>query len=541
MTIAKQVIAFVVFAVMVMAGTMTFSIVQGVRQQEKLVYIGSHIIPAMRALGDVSVQVGEYRRLLTSFNRVAGTPEEKTLHVVPDMDETARKIEVAFDAYTRVASEAEDKRLLAVDRDLWSKYFTAARDSIPLGQQHQLEALEAKRKEIRTTGANYLNAMREHVSYMVARQAAVQRDAEDSQQVAIVSLEVAAALAGIVLALFGWQLYARIVRPLKSLNELMVAVTRERDLQLRGQETGPAEVLGTVRAFNQLLDGFHDDFIQLRATSQQVFQSSSQLADASARVAESAQTQSQSASSMAAATEQLTVSINHVASRAQDSRDESQKSGELAIAGVEVIKSTVHEINGVEQEANGAAGRMQELEARAGRVDTVVGVIRDLADQTNLLALNAAIEAARAGEQGRGFAVVADEVRKLAERTAKATTEIGDIVSGIRSGAESAADSIRTTVARVQQGVAQTLNAQETVDSIHSHARSAVTIVAEISAALAEQSNAANSIAEQVEQVARMAEESNHVAEQTHGSAGDLRRMAQEMSEIVARYRIAGA
>ncbi|WP_051229232.1 methyl-accepting chemotaxis protein [Paludibacterium yongneupense] len=539
MSIAKQLVAFVVFAVLVLFASLAISIVQGVRQQEKLVYIGNNIIPAMRELGNVSIQVGEYRRLITSFNRVAGTPEEKTLHVVPDMEATARKIDAAFDAYTALAQEPEDKRLLAVERGLWNQFFAAAQASIPFAQAHQLVELEAKRQETRVAGAAYLKAMRAHVDYTVARQRAVQRDAESSQQAAILGLEISAVVAGALLIAFGWLLYQRAVKPLLALQSLIVDVTRERDLERRGVEKGPWEIATTVRAFNQLLDGLRDDFVMLRTTSMEVFQSSSSLAEASSRVADGAETQSESASSMAAATEQLTVSINHVAERARDTRSEAQKSGELALAGVEVIKATVHDIDGVESEANTAARHMQELEHRAASVDTVVGVIRGLADQTNLLALNAAIEAARAGENGRGFAVVADEVRKLAERTAKATGEIGDIVTGIREGAEAAAGGIRQTVERVQQGVERTQGAQETVNSIHHHAGIAVGMVEEISAALAEQSNAANAIAERVEQVAHGAEESAHAAEQTRVSAGDLHQMAQRMRQIVDRYRFA--
>jgi methyl-accepting chemotaxis protein len=343
-----------------------------------------------------------------------------------------------------------------------------------------------------------------------------------------------------LLVVFGWMFYRGAVGPLRGLNQLIATVTRDRDLELRGNEGGPVEIAGTIHAFNQLMDGMHQDFVQLRATSDDVLKSSSQLAEASSHVADSANQQSASASSMAAATEQLTVSINHVASRAHDSHQESQKSGELAQQGLKVIQETSQQITGVEHEANQASQQMQALETRAASVDTVVGVIRDLADQTNLLALNAAIEAARAGETGRGFAVVADEVRKLAERTAKATQDIGQIVSGIRGGAESAAEGIRTTVGRVQQGVSQTRVACDTISDIQQHAGQAMKMVEEISMALSEQGNAANAIATQVEQVARMAEVSQSSADRTHAEAEGLQELAKRMRGIVGRYRLAG-
>jgi len=399
--------------------------------------------------------------------------------------------------------------------------------------------LEVQRKITRVAGAAYLKARDAHVKFILERQRLTQQAAEDLQRSTISMLSVIAVCGGLLLIVFGWLFYRGAVGPLRSLNGLIASVTRERDLELRGNESGPVEVAGTIRAFNQLMDGMHQDFVQLRATSDQVLKSSSSLTETSSHVADSANQQSASASSIAAATEQLTVSINHVASRAHDTHQESQKSGELAQQGLSVVQATSQEITGVATEANQASALMQTLETRAASVDTVVGVIRDLADQTNLLALNAAIEAARAGETGRGFAVVADEVRKLAERTAKATQDIGQIVSGIRGGAEQAAEGIRSTVGRVQQGVSQTQAACDTISDIQQHAGLAMQMVEEISLALSEQSNAANAIASQVEQVARMAEVSQSSADRTHVEAEGLQKLAQSMRVIVGRYKLA--
>jgi len=112
MSIAKQLFAFVVIAVLILCSSLAVSIIQGVRQQQKLVYIGNVVIPSMRYLGDVSVQIGEYRRLITSFNRVVGTPEEASLHVVADMEKAANNVDKAFDSYASVVDGEEDHRLL---------------------------------------------------------------------------------------------------------------------------------------------------------------------------------------------------------------------------------------------------------------------------------------------------------------------------------------------------------------------------------------------------------------------------------------------
>lgn len=220
----------------------------------------------------------------------------------------------------------------------------------------------------------------------------------------------------------------------------------------------------------------------------------------SARVSEM---QSEAAAGMAATMEQLSVSIDQVSEHANDAYRVSQSSSEKAIEGGSVIHSAATEMENIATSVNHVAEKINGLEEYSKQISGIANAIRDIADQTNLLALNAAIEAARAGEQGRGFAVVADEVRKLAERTANSTQEISGMIGKIQDGTRDAVREMGVSVARVNEGVKLARQAGDSVGSIRDAAQDAASNVDDISHKIHEQSLAARDIAQRIERIAQ--------------------------------------
>ncbi len=329
----------------------------------------------------------------------------------------------------------------------------------------------------------------------------------------------------------------RIMKPLREATEGAARIANG-DLTVAMESSSSDEVGIMVRSLETMRQNLKTMITSVRSSSGRVADSSTKLVAAAEHVAKASNTQSDSASATAAAVEQLTVSINHMAENASKARELSDASGEVSRMGGEVIQRTLREMKGIANIVTEASQTIEKLGQQSAQISTVVAVIKEIADQTNLLALNAAIEAARAGEQGRGFAVVADEVRKLAERTTRSTEEIRQTVGHIQEDATQAVSCMSRAVSAVDQGVELAAEAGESTDRITSHTAAVVQEVSAISDALKEQSSASNEIASRVETIVRMTEENSASARSSETSAREVQEFTGQMIREVDRFRM---
>ncbi len=241
---------------------------------------------------------------------------------------------------------------------------------------------------------------------------------------------------------------------------------------------------------------------------------------------------------MAAAIEELSVSTSHISDQGGNAKRIANDSRSNAEEGAKVVNKTVAGLLETARDIEAASGEVSRLGEDASHISDVVKVIKEIADQTNLLALNAAIEAARAGEQGRGFAVVADEVRKLAERTASATNEINQMSTKIGEVASNALSGMDKVVKTTRQGVVDAETAQTSIKNIQSSFGEVSAVIDDIASALQEQNAAATELANSTERVSQMSEEDSGAAQNLLGLANELEGKAGKMRQAVEIFKV---
>ena len=301
---------------------------------------------------------------------------------------------------------------------------------------------------------------------------------------------------------------------------------------------GKDEISETAEVFNVFMDKLQSIIREVKTSADQVLNTTNGLAGTSAQIAANSRQQSEDAYSMATQVEIMTFNIDSVASQAEQVQGVSTQSRELSTHGGEVIHSAAAEMSKITDAVNDSSAIIQDLGRQSDQISAIVNVIKEIADQTNLLALNAAIEAARAGEQGRGFAVVADEVRKLAERTSKSTQEIAAMIEKIQHGTKLAISSMEAGVARVGEGTSLAHQAGESINQIKSGVQQVVDAVSEISVALKEQSHTNSENAHKVESIARLSDENSSAFQETANTIQHLGELATNLQNVVGRFKI---
>ena len=516
------------------------------RQQDALEQLDTATEIHLQNLGRIALGVAENTNdVLLAFNQhapdsVTAAHYDHTVRLHLDTIKARQKgLDQAFLAIINSELEADEQPLardIGDKQKAWLEKLGAALAALQAGD-HSAAPQVAFIRAVGNEGKALQEALDKMKAFQLAEVKGAKHDADAlfRQNLMIYGLLIVLGIVGVLGIAF--LTIRRIATSMRQAGAVVDGIAAG-DLSQEVPDAGNDEI-GQILAKMAVMRGNLRDLVgALRGNVASLHQASRDLSTSANRSAQTSEEQSEAASSMAASVEQLSVSIDQVEEHALDARNTTLNSGTQSAEGGRIIHEAAAEMEHIADTVNATAGTIRQLEDFSGQISSIVNVIRDIADQTNLLALNAAIEAARAGEQGRGFAVVADEVRKLAERTGKSTQEITQMINKIQQGTQQAAQEMEAGVQRVNEGVSLARQAGDSVTGIRTGSEQVTRAVDDINLALKEQAVAARDIAQKVERIAQGAEENSATVAQTAASARQLEALAGELQAVAARFRV---
>jgi methyl-accepting chemotaxis protein len=354
-----------------------------------------------------------------------------------------------------------------------------------------------------------------------------------SQAVAISLVFLAILLGATVL------LSRSIMRRLESNVERMKDLAEgEGDLTKRIEIVTKDEIGELSRWFNTFMERIHSTMSRVATTTGHLASASEEISASSLQQSSGAEMQNDQTRQVATAMQEMSSTIAQISENSTTAAAAARQASEIAAGGKHTVDEALEQMRSIAKSVGETGRKVAALGKSSGQIGQIIEVIDEIAEQTNLLALNAAIEAARAGEQGRGFAVVADEVRKLAERSRKATKEIAAMIRNIQSETKSAVEAMELGTRQVESGVETTTLAGAALCEIMQSAEKVGDMVTQIATAATQQSAATEEVNSSVEQIAKVTQETAEGAHQSAEACKELSRMALELQNLVSEFKL---
>lgn len=311
------------------------------------------------------------------------------------------------------------------------------------------------------------------------------------------------------------------------------------NIAVRIENTGHDELGQLGESVNRMLQEMNGTISRVIDAAGQVATAARDLNSTSDQMAHGIELVAAQAGTIACASEEMAGTSNEIARNCSDAADGSRRANETAVTGAAVVSETVMMMSRIAEQVETSSASIAGLGVRSDQIGAIVGTIEDIADQTNLLALNAAIEAARAGEQGRGFAVVADEVRALAERTTKATKEISGMIKAIQHETKAAVEAMEQGVQEVNASTTEASKSCDAISEILSQIDEVTNQVHQIAAAAEQQNATSGEISSNIQQITQVVQETAGGAQESAAAAARLASLAGDLQNMVRQFRLA--
>jgi methyl-accepting chemotaxis protein len=351
----------------------------------------------------------------------------------------------------------------------------------------------------------------------------------------ILTLAVVGVLIGVLVA----SIIARSITAGVSRMVAMIEEIAANNLTTEDMETTSEDEIGKAGlALNRMKNNLRQLIQSIADTAVNVASASEEISSSATLQAGGAETQRDQTAQVATAMQEMSSTVQQISENSAQAAEASRQAADTARKGGGIVDETLARMRAIADSVSSTAKRVGELGKSSDQIGRIVSVINDIADQTNLLALNAAIEAARAGEQGRGFAVVADEVRKLAERTSSATKEIAQMIQTLQTETKVAVSAMEEGRKRVDEGVQTTAQAGESLKEIIGTSENVGSLITQIATAASQQSSATEQINQSIESIAQLVKESADGAQQSAKACQDLSELALDLQKMVSSFKL---